>query len=77
MLLSTFCQTNGAEGIRTPDLFLAKEAFSQLNYGPGTFQIADFRLGPSKFEIRNLKSEIACGPSWARTRDLSLIRTAL
>ncbi len=25
---------NGAEGIRTPDLFLAKEAFSQLNYGP-------------------------------------------
>lgn len=25
----------GAEGIRTPDLFLAKEAFSQLNYGPG------------------------------------------
>jgi hypothetical protein len=25
---------HGAEGIRTPDLFLAKEAFSQLNYGP-------------------------------------------
>ncbi len=25
---------NGAEGTRTPDLFLAKEAFSQLNYGP-------------------------------------------
>ena len=28
------CQANGAEGIRTPDLFLAKEAFSRLNYGP-------------------------------------------
>jgi hypothetical protein len=28
---SAFC---GAEGTRTPDLLLAKEAFSQLNYGP-------------------------------------------
>ncbi len=27
---------SGAEGIRTPDLFLAKEAFSRLNYGPST-----------------------------------------
>ena len=26
---------DGAEGIRTPDLRLAKAAFSQLNYGPG------------------------------------------
>ena len=29
----TDCQ-GGAEGIRTPDLRLAKAAFSQLNYGP-------------------------------------------
>ena len=40
------CLSNGgAEGIRTPDLFLAKEAFSRLNYGPPTnfrFQIFDF-----------------------------------
>ncbi len=27
---------HGAEGIRTPDLRLAKAAFSQLNYGPST-----------------------------------------
>ncbi len=27
---------SGAEGIRTPDLRLAKAAFSQLNYGPST-----------------------------------------
>ena len=25
---------DGAEGIRTPDLLLAKEALSQLSYGP-------------------------------------------
>ena len=25
---------HGAEGIRTPDLLLAKEALSQLSYGP-------------------------------------------
>ncbi len=31
---------DGAEGIRTPDLFLAKEAFSRLNYGP----LMDFRI---------------------------------
>ncbi len=32
----SICQIpcSGAEGTRTPDLFLAKEAFSQLNYGP-------------------------------------------
>lgn len=53
--LSTFVQIpNGAEGIRTPDLCLAKAAFSQLNYGPGQFQIADFKL-----QIRDrFKSEI-------------------
>src|SRR5579864_7334700 len=45
----------GAEGIRTPDLRLAKAALSQLSYGPRT---------PG-------------GPAWTRTRDLSLIRTAL
>ena len=50
----TPCQANGAEGIRTPDLFLAKEAFSQLNYGPRRdfrFQILDFRFGA----VGNLK----------------------
>ena len=39
-----FVKSNcGAKGTRTPDLLLAKEAFSQLNYGPGqtcqTYQI--------------------------------------
>ena len=36
------CQEDGAEGIRTPDLLLAKEALSQLSYGPDV--ISDFRL---------------------------------
>jgi hypothetical protein len=31
---------HGAEGIRTPDLRLAKAAFSQLNYGPSTLDDA-------------------------------------
>ena len=30
----------GAEGIRTPDLFRAREAFSQLNYCPVGFRSA-------------------------------------
>jgi hypothetical protein len=52
---STGRASGGAEGIRTPDLRLAKAALSQLSYGP-------VRRG---------------GPAWNRTRDLSLIRTAL
>ena len=54
---------SGAKGTRTPDLLLAKEAFSQLNYGPLAhfrFQIFDFRFEKSK--ICNLKSKI---PKWA------------
>ena len=50
----------GAEGTRTPYLFLAKEAFSQLNYGPGKFSISDlgFQIFPEPFfSICNRKSE--------------------
>jgi hypothetical protein len=38
----------GAEGIRTPDLLHAKEALSQLSYGPRSFLIFDFGflIGP-------------------------------
>ena len=50
----------GAKGTRTPDLLLAKEAFSQLNYGPrsmsqfvnlpmnqtGLYSLADWLIGP-------------------------------
>jgi hypothetical protein len=49
--LSTSIQIpNGAEGIRTPDLCLAKAAFSQLNYGPLLLLIQS--------QTRNLKSSI-------------------
>jgi hypothetical protein len=64
----SFCQ-GGAEGTRTPDLRLAKAAFSQLNYGPSEFQIADLRFqiffplgGAVQSAIINLKSVI---PLWA------------
>src|SRR5215204_7177382 len=54
--------TSGAEGIRTPDLRRAKAALSQLSYGPAPWCVVVSRAG---------------GPAWNRTRDLSLIRTAL
>lgn len=57
---------SGAEGIRTPDLFLAKEAFSRLNYGPGV--ISDFKfydqIRDRLSAICNQKSEIPDGPLW-------------
>jgi hypothetical protein len=59
------CGAGGAGGIRTPDIRLAKAALSQLSYGP------------TSFPPRVVTSGDAGGPSWIRTRDLSLIRTAL
>jgi hypothetical protein len=56
--------SSGAEGIRTPDLRRAKAALSQLSYGPW------LRSATSTRRRRG-------GPAWNRTRDLSLIRTAL
>ena len=53
----------GAEEARTPDPLLAKEVLSQLSYGPST--------RPA------LPERSAGGAFWTRTRDLSLIRTAL
>ncbi len=75
---------DGAEGIRTPDLRLAKAAFSQLNYGPRRisdcrFRISDF-CSTEPFDqstIVNLKSAIPSGPLWTRTTDLPLIRGML
>ena len=62
------CQ-GGAEGIRTPDLRLAKAAFSQLNYGPSATH------EPSAF-IRQSCADPS-GPLWTRTTDLPLIRGML
>ena len=68
MSSTIFLLRDGAEGIRTPDLFLAKEAFSRLNYGPAEnfrFQIFDFRFGAAlilKSEIINLQFRVGlCG----------------
>ena len=47
-----FCKFNGANGIRTRDLLLAKQALSQLSYGPA--------LGvPSRITV---PAERRCGP---------------
>ena len=52
---------DGAEGIRTPDLLRAREALSQLSYGPAA-HIGVVGTG---------------GRFWTRTRDLPLIRGML
>ena len=60
-------EAGGANRVRTGDLLLAKQALSQLSYGPARTpegQHADTR-SPSG------------GPRWTRTTDLTLIRRAL
>ena len=42
--------TGGAEGIRTPDLLRAKEALSQLSYGP-SLQVGLSGLEPETFPL--------------------------
>ena len=59
--------SGGAEGIRTPDLRRAKAALSQLSYGPA----------PAAPAACYGRRPAGGGPAWNRTRDLSLIRTAL
>jgi hypothetical protein len=61
-----FTSSGGAGGARTPDLRLAKAALSQLSYGP--LESLGYAYSPRRANG---------GPSWTRTRDLSLIRTAL
>ena len=55
-------QLGGDDRDRTGDLLLAKQALSQLSYAP---------LGLPGIALER------GGASWTRTRDLSLIRTAL
>src|SRR5690606_3485598 len=63
----------GAGGARTPDLRLAKAALSQLSYGPGLTRL----VRPARQPRLPATAWRGGGPSWTRTRDLSLIRTAL
>ena len=45
---------DGAEGIRTPDLLLAKEALSQLSYGPDKIQNQCMRILNGAVSNQNL-----------------------
>ena len=63
--------SGGAEEIRTPDLRRAKAALSQLSYGPSGSGPAPEEPFAPQLRVQN------GGPFWTRTRDLSLIRTAL
>ena len=68
----------GAEEIRTPDLRRAKAALSQLSYGPSRDLNSQYAMALRLTAIL-LASRLqdGGGPFWTRTRDLSLIRTAL
>ncbi len=74
---------DGAEGIRTPDLRLAKAAFSQLNYGPSQMcqarpvsQMCQIAVG-GLWPLRHIWRLCRSGPLWTRTTDLPLIRGML
>jgi hypothetical protein len=66
----------GAEEIRTPDLRRAKAALSQLSYGPSVLDFSVSHVWPREATVPAGESGVG-GPFWTRTRDLSLIRTAL
>ena len=63
----------GAEEARTPDIRLAKAALSQLSYGPSGCTVSHGRWAVATVPAPGMDG----GPFWTRTRDLSLIRTAL
>ncbi len=65
--------TGGDERNRTADPLLAKQVLSRLSYIPDP--IADFGFRISNSEIIN--PQLPGGPSWDRTRDLTLIKRAL
>ncbi len=63
----------GAKRDRTADLLLARQALSQLSYGPectGVCVVARMRLILADLHLYG-------GPKWTRTIDLTLIRRAL
>ena len=64
----------GAEEARTPDIRLAKAALSQLSYGPSGCTSVPRPLDSG---YGAYSPGMDGGPFWTRTRDLSLIRTAL
>ena len=66
-------ECGGAEEARTPDPLLAKEVLSQLSYGPMVGMLEAGSPAPAS----SLHSPAVGGAFWTRTRDLSLIRTAL
>ena len=59
--MTSFSDTSGDEGIRTPDPLLARQVLSQLSYAP----------------LRGLGLFFLFGLKWTRTTDLTLIRRAL
>jgi hypothetical protein len=67
-----YLHRSGDERNRTADLLLARQALSQLSYAP---------LNHIRFQRLNLKFHLPnltfTGPTWNRTRDLTLIRRAL
>jgi hypothetical protein len=76
-LFASLTPFGGAEEIRTPDPLRAKEVLSQLSYGPALLPASEARGQASLPSGLQLPAFWDGGPLWIRTRDLSLIRTAL
>ena len=85
-----FLRSGGAEEDRTPDLLRARQALSQLSYGPffhigSSFSTPEFHEARRKIAKHSCLCERFCnedswnsgGSGWTRTTDLTLIRGAL
>ena len=69
--------SGGAEGDRTPDLLLAKQALSQLSYCPDSVNQNGRRQGSrSKSEVKIVGKRDG-GPKWNCTTDPRVISTVL
>ena len=64
---SAWVFAGGANRDRTDDLLLAKQALSQLSYGPNDFPSISLAAGPA----------LVGGSGWIRTIDPRLIKTVL
>ena len=69
----------GAKEDRTPDLLRARQALSQLSYGPNVLSAssAPFFRGANSAWLLACRRLLGGGPGRTRTSDLTLIRGAL
>ncbi len=72
-LASLRAKAGGAEGIRTPDLQLAKLPLYQLSYSPNLFSIYDFGFTRANTGMRVNRKSYIVNPACQRVRSLPLV----